>query len=158
MFRNKVRQLFDLKEIEKAKKIYLLYENEQHCQWANIGLGKIALLEEKYQRAEEVFKKLIESSPLYLSSYDWLSITYQEQYRFIFAEETLESALLLSPRSINRLKNFAKLCMHNEHFDKAVTAYESTYKLAKHSIHHSPNNAINYSHALNRIYSTIATN
>jgi len=144
----KSRQYFELKEIEQAKKIYTLYRDTANCQWASIGLGKVALYEKKFTQAESIFKNLIKKHPLYLSSYDWLAITYQEQFHFLFAEETLEQALTLSPRSLNRLKRFANLCIHNKHFDKAATAYEKTYSLAKNSIHYSADNAINYTHAL----------
>jgi len=144
----KSRQLFELKEITQAEEIYNYYKMRPHCQWANIGLGKIALYEKRFSDAESIFKLLIKKYPLYLSSYDWLAITYQEQFLFLFAEETLEQALALSPRSLTRLKKFAQLCLRNEHFDKATFAYERTHKLAKNSVHYSSDNTINYTQAL----------
>jgi len=144
----KSRQLFELKNMIQAKEIYSSYRNTANCQWASIGLGKVALYEKKFAHAESIFKFLIKKYPLYLSSYDWLALTYQEQFHFLFAEETLEQALALSPRSLNRLKKFAKLCIHNEHYDKATFAYERTYQLAKNSIHYSSDNAINFTQAL----------
>ena len=144
----KSRQLFELKKIEQAKNIYMQYKNTKNCQWACIGLGKVALHEKNFASAEKIFKSLIKKHPLYLSSYDWLAITYQEQFHFLFAEDILEQALVLSPRSLIRLKKFAKLCFYNEHFDKATIAYERTHSLAKNSIHHSSDNTINYTQAL----------
>ena len=143
----KSRQLFELKRIAEAKDIYLQYQSLPSCQWASIGLGKVALYQKEFILAEKIFKHLIQKFPLYLSSYDWLAVTYQEQLHFLFAEDILEQALLLSPRSLKRLKKFAQLCVHNEHFDKAAVAYERTYKLAKNSIHYSADNAINYTQA-----------
>ena len=142
------RQYFELQRYDEAKTIYLEYQNAANCQWATIGLGKIALHENKLNQAEKLFKKLIENYPLYLSSYDWLSVTYEEQFHKILAEEILEQALLLSPRSLTRLKKYANLCIHNEHFDKATAAYESNYKLAHNSIHHCADNTIKYVQAL----------
>ena len=117
----------ELKQFNKAKKIYTEFQSAANCQWANIGLGKVALHENKLINAEQIFKNLIKKYPMYLSSYDWLAITYQEQLNFLFAEEVLEQALNLSPRSIIRLKKYAKLCLNNHHFDKATFAVPNTY-------------------------------
>ncbi len=144
----KSRQFFELAQFKEAKEIYLAYNNTRNCQWANIGLGKIALHEQKLANAEAIFKSVIKDNPYYLSSYDWLAVTYQEQFNLLFAEEILEQALQLSPRSIPRLKKYAQLCLDNDHFDKATFAYEQTYKLAQNSIHHCPDNAVMFVKAL----------
>jgi DNA-binding response OmpR family regulator len=107
------RQYFELQQYEEAKVIYLAHQNSANCQWATIGLRKVALHENKFNQAEKLFKKLINNFPLYLSSYDWLSVTYEEQLHKVLAEEILEQALLLSPRSLTRLKKYANLCIHN---------------------------------------------
>jgi len=142
------RQYFELGRYEEAKSIYLAHQNSTNCQWATIGLGKLALHEKKLKHAEKLFKLLIKDYPFYLSSYDWLAVTYEEQFHYLFAEEILEQALTLSPRSLSRLKKFAHLCIHNEHYDKATYAYERNYKLAHNSIHHCADNTINYVRAL----------
>ncbi len=142
------RQYFQLQRYDEAKSIYLSQQNSANCQWATIGLGKLALHENKLEDAEGLFKLVIKDYPLYLSSYDWLATTYEEQFRFIFAEEILEQALKLSPRSLTRLQRFAHLCIQNEHFEKAVLAYEKNFKLAHNSIHHCADNTIKYVKAL----------
>ena len=142
------RQYFELQRYDEAKSIYMTYQNASNCQWATIGLGKLALHENKLKHAEELFKLLIQDYPLYLSSYDWLAATYEEQFHYIFAEDILEKALKLSPRSLSRLKKYAQLCVHNEHFDKATVAYENNHKLAHNSIHHCADNTIKYVQAL----------
>lgn len=142
------RQYFEVGRLDEAKRIYLAYKDTVNCQWATIGLGKVALLEQKLSQAETLFKLLIKNHPLYLSSYDWLAITYEEQFHYILAEEILEQALLLSPRSLTRLKKYAHLCIHNEHFAKATLAYERNYRLAQNSIHHCADNTIKYVQAL----------
>lgn len=142
------RQYFELGKYEEAKTIYLAHQHSINCQWATIGLGKVALHENKLNQAEKLFRLLIKSHPLYLSSYDWLAVTYEEQLHYLLAEEILEQALLLSPRSLTRLKKYAHLCIHNEHFGKATSAYENNYKLAHNSIHHCADNTIKYVKAL----------
>jgi len=144
----KSRQLFELEEFEQAKKIYTAYKDEKNCTWATIGLGKIALHENELTNAEDIFKNIIEQKPLYLPGYDWLASTYEKRFNFLIAEETLEQALKLSPRSLLRLKKYAGLCFENKHFSKATDAYENVYELAYNSIHHSPENAFLFAKSL----------
>jgi len=142
------RQYFELQRYNEAKAIYLAHQNSANCQWATIGLGKVALNENRLNQAEKLFKLLIKEYPLYLSSYDWLAVTYEEQFHYLLAEEILENALQLSPRSLTRLKKYANLCIHNEHFDKATLAYEKNYEFSQNSIHHCANNTIKYVNAV----------
>ena len=136
------RQHFELAEYEQAKQIYLTYQNTPNSQWAHIGLGKVALHEEDLAAAIQIFKALIQTSPLYLSSYDWLATTYVKQKHFINAELTMQSAIAISPLSVARLRRYAELSLKNEHFEQACDAFEKTYKLAYNSIHHSPDDAL----------------
>ncbi len=138
----KSRQFFELQQFSQAQKIYVAYQNEPNCQWANIGLGKIALQNDDLINAETIFKNIIADQPLYLPAYDWLAETYQKKCNSIFAEEILAQAIQLSPRSVRRLKEYAELCFDNEHFEKATCAYQHVYELAYNSIHHCPENAL----------------
>ncbi len=144
----KSRQFFDLQKYDQAKKIYAAYQNESNCQWANIGLGKIALHKNELSSAEAIFKNIIEEQPLYLPSYDWLASTYQKRHNNLNAEETLGQAVKLSPRSLVRLKKYANLCFENQHFEKANTAFQQVYNLAQNSIHQSPENALMFAKSL----------
>lgn len=144
----KSRQHFELKEYDKAKKIYTAYLGTQNCQWAAIGLGKISIIENDYYSAERYFQAVIDDNPLYLTAYDWLSKTYQFNNEIDKAEETLEKALLVSPRSVTRLRQYAHLCLNNKKLSKATTALSKTNDLAYHSIHKKPENAINFAEAL----------
>ena len=138
----KSRQFFELHQFKQAEEIYFAYQNEPNCQWAKIGLGKIALENNSLIDAETIFKNIIAKEPLYLPAYDWLAKTYQKKFNTISAEETLAQAIKLSPRSVRRLKEYAELCFDNEHFEKATEAYHHVYELAYNSIHHCPENAL----------------
>lgn len=144
----KSRQFFELKQFNQAQKIYSIYQDEPDCQWANIGLGKIALQNKDLIHAENIFKDLISQQPLYLPAYDWLAETYRRKFNTLFAEETLKQAIQLSPRSVRRIKEYAGLCYNNENFEKAAGAYQDIYELAYNSIHYSPDNALLFAKSL----------
>jgi len=144
----KSRQHFELKEYEQAKKIYQAYLGSPNCQWAAIGLGKVALVEQDYDAASHYFQAIIDDNPFYLSAYDWLAKTYELTNHPDKAEEILEQALLVSPLSVKRLKHYAQLCLDNNKFDKATKALSKTNDLAYHSVHKKPDNAIRFAEAL----------
>jgi tetratricopeptide (TPR) repeat protein len=136
------RQYFQLNQFDLAENIYLTYHNQPNCEWANIGLGKIALQNNDLINAETIFKDLIALQPLFLPAYDWLAKTYVKKCENMIAEGILEQAIKLSPRSVGRLKEYAGLCFGNENFEKAADAYLGVYELADNSIHYSPENTL----------------
>ncbi|WP_448564686.1 tetratricopeptide repeat protein [Thalassotalea ganghwensis] len=144
----KSRQYFQLKEYDKAKRIYQTYFGSTNCQWAALGLGKIALIENKFEEAEKLFQAVIDDNPLYLSAYDWLARTYKANHQEEKAEQILEQALLVSPRSVKRLKDYAQLCLDTNQLAKATKAFSKTNELSHHSVHKDSYNSIQFVEAL----------
>ena len=142
------RQYFELEQYKLAEKIYLSNQDKPNCPWANIGLGKIALSENKIPSAINLFNQVKQHYPCYLDTYDWLSEAYLALEEFQKAEDILEQALFISPRSVARLKCYAELCLTNEHYEKATEAFKQTNDLAYNSIHHHPDNALKFARAL----------
>jgi CheY-like chemotaxis protein len=144
----KSRQYFELKEFDKARDIYDSYNGARNCQWAAIGLGKIALEENDYDLAISHFCDVVKNYPLYLTAYDWLAKSYQLNNQSFIAEETLGKALLVSPLSVGRLEKYADLCLNNENYDRATHAFSKTADLAYHSVHKKAENTLNFVEAL----------
>lgn len=144
----KSRQHFELGQYSQAKEIYQAQQYKVNCQWATIGLGKVAMLENKLEEATRLFEALVTENPLYLSTYDLLAKAYLELQEYTKAEDILEQALLISPRSVVRLKQFANICLQNEQYEKATNAFQKTTELAYNSIHHTPDNALLLARAL----------
>jgi len=142
------RQYFELEQFKLAEAIYIKNQDKPNCPWANIGLGKIALSEKKIPSAIHLFNQVKKHYPCYLSTYDWLSEAYQALEEFQKAEDVLEQALFISPRSVARLRSYAELCLNNENFEKASEAFLQTNNLAYNSIHHHPDNALKFARSL----------
>ena len=142
------RQHFKLKQYDEAKRIYDAYFGSVNCQWAALGLGKIALIEQNYDISEKYFSAIIDDNEFYLSAYDWLAKTYQLQNTPEKAIDVLEQALLVSPRSVQRLKQYAQLCIDSNQFEKATKALSKSNELEYHSVHKSPESAIQFVESL----------
>ena len=132
------RQFFQLKQFDQAAQIYHAYENVTNCQWAVIGLGKIALENKNFIAAKQYFESIINKYPHYLSAYDWLATSYQRQNNLGAAESTLAKAINISPRSFFRMHHYAKTCFENGNFEQATQAYLQTNELAQNTLHKQP--------------------
>ena len=55
----KSRQLYNMGQYKEAQEIYVKYLNNANCQWAAIGLGKIALASNEFEKAVSFFKDII---------------------------------------------------------------------------------------------------
>ena len=150
------RQYFELEQFKLAEKIYISNQDKPNCPWANIGLGKIALSKNKIPSAIHLFNQVKQHYPCHLDTYDWLSEAYQALEEFQKAEDILEQALFISPRSVARLKCYAELCLNNAHYEKASEAFLQTTDLAYNSIHHHPDNALNFAKSLAEYSSEIS--
>ena len=141
------RQYFQLKQFDQANKIYLNFTNTPNCQWAEIGLGKIALHQKNYANASQHFKSVINQHPYYLRAYDWLATAQQLQQQSHEAEATLAKAIAISPRSFNRMHKYAQICYDNTNFEQATNAYFQTNDLAQNTMHKAPNIAFSLADA-----------
>lgn len=135
------RQYFELNQFDLAKEIYQSTVGLPNCQWASVGLGKIALKENQPEQAIRIFENLLAAHPKYMMAYDYLAQAYLETGDNRKAEKVLQNAINLSPRSFKRVKSYAELCYENESYGDATSAFFKTQKLSKNSIHRSPDNA-----------------
>ena len=106
--------------------------------WARLGVGKIQFQRKQFDQAAETFRHLIEQDPNFIGAYDWLAKTQTALRRFADAEETLSTAVRLSPRGVRRQHALGDLALNNGHPEIAEVAYERAVGLAKHSVLNHP--------------------
>lgn len=106
--------------------------------WARLGIGKIQFQRKQFDQAAETFRHLIEQDPNFIGAYDWLAKTQTAQRHFADAEETLSTAVRLSPRGVRRQHALGDLALNNGHPEIAEVAYERAVGLAKHSVLNHP--------------------
>lgn len=106
--------------------------------WARLGIGKIQFMRKQFDQALETFRQLIEQDTNFIGAYDWLAKTQTAQRHFTEAEETLRTAVRLSPRGIRRQHALGDLALSNGHPEIAEAAYEHAVGLSKHSVLNHP--------------------
>jgi DNA-binding NarL/FixJ family response regulator/Tfp pilus assembly protein PilF len=124
-------------DFKKAKAIYQAVLEQSELNWATLGLGIIAYLQDDFGEAEAIFRKLIEDYPMMLEAFDWLAKTHEAQGDFAGAQNTLNEATALSPQAILRQQKLATMANMNGELTIAEKAYKTAIDLGKNSVHHS---------------------
>ena len=150
------RQYLELGELDQAISIYKAYQDVKNCQWATIGLGKIALQQDDIATAIDYFTQIKDKYPLYLKAYDLLATAQETMQKREEAEQTLSDAVSLCPLAVKRMLRYAHLCSDNNNLEKATWAFEQNYLLSHNSIHHRPSNALNFAESVTEYASQIS--
>lgn len=124
-------------DLATASSIYQEILNQRELPWARLGLGIIDFRQNNTEQAIETFENLVDSNPMFMESYDWLSRAYQSVDLPLKAQEILNQAVELSPTAILRQKKLAESADKNNNMEVAEQAYKDVVKLGKHSIHKS---------------------
>ncbi len=124
-------------DLSTASDIYRDILLNRDLPWARLGQGIIAFRQDNTEQAIEIFENLVSKNPLFMESYDWLSLAYQAAGLPIKAQEILNQAVEISPSSILRQKKLASTADQNNNVEIAEHAYKAVVKLGKHSIHKS---------------------
>lgn len=124
-------------DFKKADNIYREVLAARELNWARLGLGVIAYLQNDYESAIDVFQKLIDSQPMMLEAYDWLAKAHEASGDYLNAQAALNKATNISPQAILRHKKLATLADKTGHLEIAEKAYRSAVNLGKNSVHKS---------------------
>ncbi len=135
-------------DYETAEHIYQQVLEKRELNWARLSLGIIDLQQNHVQAAIDCFKGLIQSSPLFLEAYDWLSKAYLASKDTQAAEDILLQAVQLSPSSVLRQKKLARTAESNNSLQVAESAYRNAVKYGQFSMHRSSSDFVQ----LARIY------
>lgn len=137
-----------LNRYDDASSLYRAVLQERELAWAKIGLGRTLYYLKSLEEAAAIFKELVRDQPNVTESYDWLAkiqIALGEQR---VAQDTLEAAIVRSPKAVLRQMELARVAMGNRSYLVAEKAYRKAVMLAADSCYHSPDNYLHYVRAL----------
>ena len=131
-----------------SQKIYSDVLNKREIAWARLGLGKVQVGQQQYLEAIEQFKTVISDNPDYVEAYDYLASAYENLGKRKLAQNTLQDAVVISPRAIPRQQQLGLLCHANQDIESEINAYRATVKHGNHSVHDSAENYLNLGRGL----------
>lgn len=137
-----------LNRLDEAADVYRNVLENRPLPWAMLGLGKLHFRKGEYEPAKALFEEITRVNPMFLNAFDWLAKTLAAQGEAKRAQQTLESAVKVSPKTILRQMNLGELARGNEDVDAAVRAYRSAIRLGKNSCYNTPDNYLHFSQSV----------
>lgn len=128
--------LVKLNHLGEAKQLYESILQDRPLPWAQLGLAKILLKLKKHEQAESLLLHIIDKEERYVEAHDLLSDLYEEQAEFEKAQEAMERAAYISPKSVLRQRRLATMSRKNGDQRLSLKARKAALKVGEHSCHH----------------------
>jgi DNA-binding response OmpR family regulator len=123
----------DTDAYEEAEKIYQKLLEIRDFPWAIFGLAKIDFLRKELERAEKRFLSLIQKNQHYLEAYDWAVKVKEQQGDKEQAQQLLQRAVKLAPKSVVRQRKLGMLALENGDAEAAERAFKAAIQWGKTS-------------------------
>ncbi len=130
--------LFRLGKYSEAGAIYEQCLQSHNPVWAQLGLGKTRLAQQRYSDAEALLQQVIEFDQRYVDAHDLLAQLYSEQADYPQAQAALMKAVEVSPKSVLRLRRLANMAQITNDREVRIKARRSALKVGEHSCYYSP--------------------
>ncbi|BFM16117.1 response regulator [Maricurvus nonylphenolicus] len=136
--RIKAELLYRLERHEEAQEIYIESLKQNKPVWAQLGLGKSYLAQQRYDEAEDTFKEVVATDRRFVEASDLLAEIYKIKGLYKRAQKALEDAIAASPKSPLRQRRLATMAKQNGDTDIALKARKSALQVGEHSCHYTP--------------------
>jgi tetratricopeptide (TPR) repeat protein len=128
-----------ISDYDQARKLYEEVLSIHEIPWAKIGLGRVFFQQEDYAQAREIFSSLIEENKMQIVAYDWLAKTLLKLNSPQEAQDLLQEAVEISPKSVNRQKLLGEITFQNKDYDRSEKSFQAAIALGRHSCFKSAN-------------------
>jgi CheY-like chemotaxis protein/Tfp pilus assembly protein PilF len=127
-----------LLNFQRAEDIYNAVLEKRFALWAKLGLGKTKLLQKEFEQAEKHLKSVIAADSRIVEAYDLLADTYSGQQDFLKAQQIMQDAADISPKSVLRQRRLAAIAKLNSDSKACLEANRQVIKAARNSCFESP--------------------
>ena len=138
-------RLFNFK---RAEEIYTGVLAERPLLWAKLGLGKTQVARKEYAKAEKNLKEVIRDDRRVVEAHDLLADAYVGKGDTLLAQQAMQDAAEVSPKSVMRQRRLAELSKLNEDTQACLEASRRVIKTARNSVYESPDDYFNLAREL----------
>jgi tetratricopeptide (TPR) repeat protein len=136
--KTEAEMLFRLKRYDEAQEIYQKVLKNRPLAWAQLGLGKIYIAQEKFEPAEKILLEVINQNSRYIEAHEMLAEIYARRGKFKESQQAMSNAADMSPKSVLRQRKLANLAKRNHDVDVTLRARKTALKVGEHSCHYTP--------------------
>ena len=110
----------------------------------SITLGKVFYLQQKYAQAIKLLSEVIDSNPLQMEAYQWLSRAYKSTGEPYKALEMLSHAANVTHKSIEKHQEVAMLAHEVDEHKVMLSSYQAILQISRNSFYPDPCHLANY--------------
>ena len=137
-----------LLNFKRAEEIYTGVLDERPLLWAKLGLGKTQVAKKEYANAEANLKDVIRDDRRIVEAHDLLADAYMGQGNRVLAQQAMQDAAEVSPKSVMRQRRLAELSRLNADTQACLEAARRVIKTARNSVYESPDDYFNLAREL----------
>jgi CheY-like chemotaxis protein/tetratricopeptide (TPR) repeat protein len=142
---------------EEAQKIYTAVLRGKDYAWAKIGLARALMANEDMDDMEPLLKDILAKDHRYIEAHDLLADYYEKTNQPEKAQEAIEQATELSPKSITRHRRLAILAEKNGDDATCLKAYEESIRWNYNSCHATPEDYLSLARKTVDVAKTVST-
>ena len=147
-----------LLNFKRAEDIYTGVLAERPVLWAKLGLGKTQVAKKEYSKAEASLKEVIRDDKRVVEAHDLLADAYIGKGETILAQEAMQAAADVSPKSVMRQRRLAELAKLNQDTQACLDASRRVIKTARNSVYESPDDYFSLARELTELSKEGETN
>lgn len=145
-------RLFNFKQ---AEDIYRDVLKENPVIWAKLGLGKTLTAKKEYEEAQQKLQEVIDTDRRYVEAHDLLADVYLGLGDQIKAQESMQEAAIISPKSVMRQRRLAELAKINDDTEALLNASRQAIRVARNSCYESEEDFFNLARELTDLTSEV---
>jgi CheY-like chemotaxis protein len=137
-----------LLNFKQAEDIYRNELKEHPVIWAKLGLGKTLVAKKEYEDAQKQLQEVVSSDRRYVEAHDLLADAYLGLGDQVKAQESMQEAAAISPKSVMRQRRLANLAKLNDDTEALLNASRQALRVAKNSCYESEEDYFNLAREL----------
>jgi tetratricopeptide (TPR) repeat protein len=148
--RLRAEMLVSLKEYAEAGQVYKAIFESRPIGWAHLGLARTMFSLGSVDEARASLEELIKSNPQLMGAYDLLARCHEALGDQEKAKQVLEQAVAISPHMVRRLRKLGEVALDAGDVATAEKSFKQVVTKARYSEFRTPEDHVNWVHALAR--------
>ncbi|HEU4851497.1 MAG TPA: tetratricopeptide repeat protein, partial [Telluria sp.] len=140
----------NLGELQQAEEQYHAILATKPVGWAQLGLARSLVGQERFEEAAQMLTALIASNPRFMAAYDLLAQCHENAGRNGDAKRVLEEAVAVSPNMVRRLRHLGHVAMDAGDVQAAEKSYKQVLARSRYSEFRDPEDHVNLTRSLLR--------
>ena len=134
----KADMLLNIGDFDRAEALVGQVLEDRELPWARMDLGKVQFHRQDYAAAIATFDAVIEQQRNFVAAYDWRARALERKGEAAAAQESLQEAVAVSPKSVQRQRALADIADFNQDYSITEKARRQVLRVGRGSVLRQP--------------------